>query len=31
MKITNQIIENHGLKLDEFEIIKKLLNKEPNF
>ena len=27
MKITNQIIENHGLKLDEFENIKKLLKE----
>jgi len=25
MKITNQIIENHGLKASEFENIKKLL------
>ena len=30
MKLTNQIIVNHGLKLDEFEIIKKLLKREPN-
>ena len=30
MKINNQIIEKHGLKLEEFEIIKKLLNREPN-
>ena len=30
MKITNQIIEKHGLKLDEFENIKKLLKREPN-
>ena len=30
MKITNQIIEKHGLKLDEYENIKKLLNREPN-
>ena len=27
MKITNQIIESHGLKLEEFENIKKLLKK----
>jgi phosphoribosylformylglycinamidine synthase subunit PurL len=30
MKITRQIIENHGLKLNEFENIKKLLKREPN-
>jgi phosphoribosylformylglycinamidine synthase subunit PurL len=30
MKITNQIIEKHGLKLDEFKNIKKLMNREPN-
>jgi phosphoribosylformylglycinamidine synthase subunit PurL len=30
MKISNQIIENHGLKLDEFEKIKNLLKREPN-
>ncbi len=30
MKITNKIIENHGLKLDEYENIKKLLKREPN-
>ena len=30
MKITNQIIEKHGLKLDEFQNIKKLMNREPN-
>ena len=30
MKITNQIIERHGLKNEEFEIIKKLINREPN-
>jgi phosphoribosylformylglycinamidine synthase subunit PurL len=30
MKITNQIIENHGLKLSEFENIKKLIKREPN-
>ena len=30
MKINNQIIEKHGLKLEEFKIIKKLLNREPN-
>jgi len=31
MKITKKIIEKHGLKLQEFENIKKLLKKEPNF
>ena len=30
MKISKQIIEKHGLKLDEFESIKKLLKREPN-
>ena len=30
MKLTNQIIVNHGLNLDEYEIIKKLLKREPN-
>ena len=30
MKITDQIIENHGLKLSEFDNIKKLLVREPN-
>tara|TARA_B100000035_G_scaffold200520_1_gene171521 strand:- start:176 stop:2356 length:2181 start_codon:yes stop_codon:yes gene_type:complete len=30
MAISNQIIEKHGLKLKEFETIKKLLNREPN-
>ena len=30
MIITNQIIENHGLKIDEFENIKKLLKRDPN-
>ncbi len=31
MKITNDIIENHGLKLEEYTKIKLLLNREPNF
>ena len=31
MKITNKIIEKHGLKLDEFENIKKLMKRDPNF
>ena len=31
MKITNKIVENHGLKLEEYENIKKLLKREPNF
>jgi len=30
MDITNRLIEKHGLKLEEFENIKKLLNREPN-
>ena len=31
MKITNEIVKKHGLKLEEFESIKKLLKREPNF
>ena len=30
MKITNQIVENHGLKQEEFENIKTLLKRIPN-
>ena len=30
MKITNEIVEKHGLKLDEYEKIKKLLKRNPN-
>ena len=30
MKITHKIVENHGLRNDEFENIKKLLKREPN-
>ena len=30
MKITDKIIENHGLKEEEFKKIKKLLKREPN-
>jgi len=30
MKISNQIIESHGLKPNEFNDIKKLLKREPN-
>ncbi len=30
MKITNNIIENHGLKLDEYKNITNLLKREPN-
>jgi len=30
MKITNQVVENHGLKLEEFSNIKKLMKREPN-
>ena len=29
MKITSQIVEKHGLSLDEYEKIKKILNKRP--
>ena len=31
MEITDQIIEKHGLNQDEFQKIKKLLKREPNF
>ena len=30
MKITNAIVENHGLKPDEYIKIKELLAREPN-
>ena len=30
MKITNQLIEKHGLKLDEYNEIKNHLKREPN-
>ena len=30
MKISDNIIEKHGLKKDEFQKISKLLNREPN-
>ncbi|OUV60457.1 MAG: phosphoribosylformylglycinamidine synthase II [Candidatus Pelagibacter sp. TMED128] len=30
MKITNQIIQKHGLKIDEYKNIIKLLKREPN-
>ena len=30
MKITNKIIEKHGLKLNEYKSIQKLLNRDPN-
>ena len=30
MKISNEIVEKHGLKIEEYESIKKLLNREPN-
>ncbi len=30
MKITNKIIEKHGLKFEEFESIKKLMKRDPN-
>tara|TARA_Y100000992_G_C21267205_1_gene494582 strand:+ start:208 stop:2403 length:2196 start_codon:yes stop_codon:yes gene_type:complete len=31
MKITNDIIEAHGLKTEEYSKIKQLLNREPNY
>ena len=30
MDITNQLINSHGLKLNEYDSIKKLLNRKPN-
>ena len=30
MNISNKIIENHGLKIEEFKNIKILLKREPN-
>ncbi len=30
MKITKEVVEKHGLKLEEFSVIKKLLKREPN-
>ena len=30
MKISNEIVEKHGLKIEEYESIKKLLNRQPN-
>ncbi len=30
MKITNQLVQKHGLKIEEYENIKKLLKREPN-
>jgi len=30
MKITDQVVKNHGLKLEEFSNIKKLMKREPN-
>ena len=30
MKITNKIIENHGLNLEEYKRIQKLLKRNPN-
>ena len=30
MKISNKIIERHGLKIDEYNKIKLLLEREPN-
>ncbi len=30
MKISNNIVEKHGLKLEEYDLIKSLMNREPN-
>ena len=30
MKITDKIVEKHGLKKEEYKNIQKLLNREPN-
>ena len=30
MEITDKIVENHGLKIEEFKKIQKLLKREPN-
>ena len=30
MKISNVIVERHGLKLDEYSKIKELLKRDPN-
>ena len=30
MKISTEIVEKHGLKIEEYENIKKLLNRQPN-
>ncbi len=30
MKITNQLVEKHGLKPEEYSTIKKLIKREPN-
>ena len=30
MKITEKIVEKHGLKIDEYKNIKKLLKRDPN-
>ncbi len=30
MKITDKVVEQHGLKLDEYSKIKELINREPN-
>ena len=30
MKITNQLVEEHGLKQEEYSKIKELLKREPN-
>ncbi len=30
MKISNDIVEKHGLKLEEYDLIKNLMEREPN-
>ena len=30
MEITKKLIEKHGLKIEEFKSIKKLLKRDPN-
>ena len=30
MKITKEIIQSHGLKIEEYEKIRKLIDREPN-
>ena len=30
MKISNNTVEKHGLKLEEYDLIKSLMDREPN-